>query len=200
MRLIEINLKRTKKALQLPSFLGVELSIINFKALFIALLIHFFLPPFFIDYIKQSVSKASENLQTLTNEQSKLSSESKNVLAIKAEVDSYKEKEKLLEKKLQYVKEIIKLRKNPYPIMLYISKNIPEDMWITLISIENDELEIEGFSKSFSSIGVFLDKLNDSVYFKTRPILEQNQTKIEANNEKRMEYFKIKASIRVYQI
>lgn len=200
MRLIEVNLKKGKKIIQLPTFMGVEISVINFKLLFLSLVLYFFMPPFFQDYLAQDLAKIQKELVTINEKQQSLAAAAQNVQAIKTQVELYAQKEKIVEEKRNYVNKILELRKNPQTFLLFIAKNIPEDLWLSSLQIENDEAILDGYSKTYKSITQFLEILNESIFFKTRPILEDSQTKTEAGGEKRKEYFKIKASIKRYNL
>ena len=82
-----------------------------------------------------------------------------------------------MNEKLKAVNEVLKLKKNPVNLLLYISKNISTDLWIDKLSItKGGTLEIQGGSNSYKSIGVFIESLNQSIFFDKSIKLIKSQT------------------------
>ena len=95
--------------------------------------------------------------------------------SIQTEIDAYKDIEGKInkiaeeEEKLKQRRELIRKRaqnkKNPSKIMEYLSKNIPQDVWIEKLTLQGDGISIEGATLTYKSISIFLENLKSSVFF-----------------------------------
>ena len=62
------------------------------------------------------------------------------------------EQEKQLAEKIQVVKEIVDKRQNPFKVLKYIAENIPKDVWLLELELDDKRLKLVGYSKSWNSI------------------------------------------------
>jgi Tfp pilus assembly protein PilN len=95
-----------------------------------------------------------------------------------------------LGKKLLAVKQAISEKSNPTNLLLYIAKNIPSDLWLRELTIENSRMIIKGDSLSYSSVGTFTDNLRSSIFVKDASIKETT-SKVRESDKKRIEAFEI---------
>lgn len=199
--MIEINLIEKKAKMQLPVILGMDLNFINWKGLIMAVLISKLGPPLVIgDRLKnefESVEKKNKDLRAQLKDLQKKSRSKKD---IEVAIESYIKEEKILQKRLVAVKEVIKQKKNPWRILHYLSKNIPEDVWLNNLTIIDDEFTVQGEAKNYPAIGLFLENLERSVFFiKGQPNLEDSKTIENPKFGIRTESFVVKGKIKTYE-
>ena len=196
--MIEVNLKVGEKDFRLPVILGLDLNIISIKGIIIALFVHFIVPPIFNDNFLKGLEDIDTKIRGLKRQIRELKKKKKSQQDIQDQIDSFLQKEKKLNNKLVVVKRIIKLKKNPLKILLYISKNIPEDLWLTSMSLENDNIALSGESNSYKSIGRFIENLKKATFFDQSLKLTKSQTRAD-DSGRRVEEFEIKAKIVSYE-
>ncbi len=193
--MIKINLLLERKAFRMPVILGFDLGLLNFKWIIFVVIFHFIALPIIkgrldseIKLTQEEFNKTSSFLRELQKKESDLALFSD--LALKLEKN-----EVALKEKLEVIKKIIKFKKNPDQLMLYIAKNIPEDVWIEEMNLENESLVIVAYSKSYKSIGIFIEKLKKSIFFENSVRLESSKTITSSSNSYRYEAFTLAMSI-----
>lgn len=164
--MIEINLVHSKKGFGAQkASASVDLTQINSKMVFIAIAI-LYVPGFFLnDFFDSQKAQINAEIQVINVENQKALKELKEVQSLQQQVEQHQEQEKRLKAKLEIVREIISSRKNPYQILLYISKNIPENVWLNELKVEKNQLILKGTAKSYKSIGVFTNNLKNAIFF-----------------------------------
>lgn len=193
--MIEINLSPSKQSGSIANVGGIDLSLINVKMVFISLLILYIPEGFVEDYYNSEIAANSSTVQVLNKEFRQVSSKVKGMSNIQKQVDALNEQEQKLSQKLNAVKDIINKRSNPFELLKYLTQNIPEDVWVTYISIRDNNLKIKGHSTNYRSIGAFLANLKNSIFFSKQISYARPEG---ANNEyrgQRVEVFEINASI-----
>ena len=193
--MIEINLSPTKKAGSATEIAGIDLSYINVKMMLIAFLLWLLPGGFIEDFYDEKIADNNKQTQKLNKEYRTLSSKVRSMSNIQKQIDALKSQEEKLAQKLNTVKKIISKRSNPFLVLDYLANNIPEDVWLTNIELENSDIIIRGYSKNWKSIGSFLENLKNSIFFSqnisyTRPDGANSEYK-----GQRVEVFEIKAQI-----
>ncbi len=105
-----------------------------------------------------------------------------------------KAQEEGLEKKLAAVKQAISEKRNPAPILLYIAKNMPAELWIKELDMNQEELTIKGEALDYVSIGNFVTALKSSVFIRDANITSTSSSVREAD-KRRIETFEVKFGI-----
>lgn len=196
--MIKINLLPKTKKFQLPVILGIDLAKINIKLLLVFIVIHYLLTGFLESHFESSREEVSGVVNKLSAEKRKLLTENRQFKDIQKQIKELLAQEKNLQSRKVVVESIIKTKKNPVKLLLYISKNIPEDIWIEKMKVEGDEISIEGNSLSFKSIRTFLDNLQKSVYFDRRFEIGQSETVTDDVTGVRKEKFSISGRVERY--
>lgn len=114
-------------------------------------------------------------------------------------VQDLKKQETDLVERLKIVEKVVASRINPMKVMLYIAENIPPNVWIDQMSIENNRMKINGYAKSFKNIGEFISNLKQSVFFGQKVNLENYVTKELNRQGVRVEEFYVTADIERYE-
>lgn len=164
--MIEVNLVHSKKGFGAQkSGSNVDISKVNSKMVFIAIALLYVPGIFLSDYFDSEKEVINNQIQILNAENQKSLKSLKEVRSLRQQVEQHQEQEKRLKAKLEIVREIISSRKNPYQILLYISKNIPENVWLNELKVEKNQLILKGTAKSYKSIGVFTNNLKNAIFF-----------------------------------
>lgn len=200
--MIEINLIAKKKANRLPVVLGIDLNIINLKALLISLVLGYGVK-FFIETTWDSefeqVQASVENVKVETkkyDDKLKESQELKKVLEVYLkQMTKLKEKEKV-------VSEVLSRRNNPRSLLERLARNTPNDLWFTSLSIDPAQmLEIKGRSLSYKSIGDFSVMAGESRFMSGKKLeLKSSETVEEKDGDssRRVEAFTLVGKIEAF--
>ena len=193
--MIKVNLIPGERRGNFTEFAGIKLNLINIK-----LLIPFFLAVYLVEPVIENIysgdiEKFEEQAKNNRKSMAELRIESRKYDNIRNQVKQLNQQEKNLATKIKVVQEIVEKRQNPFKVLKYIAENIPGDVWLTELEVEEKKLKILGYSKSWKSIGEFIENLKTSIFFNgtvnyVRP--EGMQSNI-GNN--RVETFEITTSI-----
>ncbi|MBY0413657.1 MAG: PilN domain-containing protein [Bdellovibrionales bacterium] len=201
--MIKLNLIEKKKPFALPSILGMDLSVLNFKMLAVSILIYY--SPGFIS--EQMFDGKIEETKTAVDNLIKNNAKIKEDLSkdgnVQSQYKAYKEQVSKLQNRSSQVDEILKNRTNPKKILEKIARSIPEDVWFTELIITNtNEIIIKGGSFSPRSVGEFITTINDSPYFSgsITPASQENKREILDGNYATFEQFELRGRITNYDM
>ena len=197
--MIKINLLKRKKKFK-AVVLGVDLSQANFRGILIAIIISLLPGIILYGQWENNTKELQQDINKLKGEIRKLQVESNKLKNIQDEIDAFAKQEVKLQDKLKVVKQIIKIKKNPVNILLYIAKHIPKDIWLTDLNVNNDKLVLKGRSVSYKSIGLFIKNLKSSVFFDKSLDLVSSKTISEKELGVRTEEFEISSTIARYDL
>lgn len=188
--MIKINLLPSKKGTGLPVVLGMDLNLVNFKLLILALLFTI-VPGFVKDFWNADLAANNTEMETLNQDLGKLNAQLGGEDSVQKMIEAFTQQEKKLKERLDVVKNILKIKKNPARVLHYVAQNIPEDLWLTNISMVDNNVTFKGESVSYKSIGVFIENLKNSIFFDKSIRLVNSQTKKDNESGKRTEEFEI---------
>jgi Tfp pilus assembly protein PilN len=162
---IEVNLSPSKRA---GNAQHLELlSLVNVKMMFIALLIWFVPEPILIDMWNDEIKSHNVQYQKLNTEFKRLQKEVRKMQNVQKQVDALKEQEQKLARKLETVKKIINKRQNPFLVLRYIAENIPKNVWLESVELNDRSLTLKGYAKKYQDLGSFITSLKSSIFFQT---------------------------------
>jgi type IV pilus assembly protein PilN len=197
--MIEINLLPGQKDFGALSSISSQFSVINWKFLIVVVVIHLLVRPLVIEKaLGVKVSTIENDVKSVTTLLEKEQAKNQENLVIVRQAEELEEREKKLTEKLDIVKKILKQKKNPVGIMIFIAKNIPNDVWINSLKIENDKIEIIGESQSYKSIGNFIENLQSSIFFGNKVKLEGTEPKQDEATGRRFEQFTLTSNVERY--
>lgn len=192
--MIKVNLSTGKKQVNMSNVGGFDFSRMKIKAVILAIVI-LYLPDFFLTPLWE------EEIMTLTQEvntkQGKASSLKRKVAKggdFEKQIRELKAQEENLGQKLQAVKQAISEKKNPASLLLYVAKNVPNELWITDLTIEGESMTIKGEALDYTSIGNFVNNLRSSVFIRDANIVSTNST-VKEEDKRRIESFEVKFAI-----
>ena len=82
------------------------------------------------------------------------------------EIKIFKEKKKILIKKIAIIEQLEQNKKGPYNLFAELSKTIPERAWLESLSEKNSHIEINGIASDNKTIAYFMTSIEDSPAFK----------------------------------
>lgn len=192
--MIKINLSTTKKQADLSNVGGFDFTKLKFKAVGLALVL-IYVPDFFLAPMwEEDMNTKQAELQTLQSQVNSLKRKVSQSATYEKQIRELKAQEENLVKKLTAVKEAISLKRNPSNLLLYISKNMPAELWIKELSIEKQTMMIKGEALSYSSVGNFVANLKSSVFIKDANIKSTNSI-VRESDKKRLEVFEVQFEI-----
>ena len=197
--MIKTNLYVGKKPFNIADVGGFDLSQINWLMLVIVIVIGQVPDWFVYDTFKDSERSKAKEIKKITKEHKELVKQTKELKNIELQIEALTEQEARLASKLKVVKQIIKIRNNPMNILLYIAKNVPEEIWLTKIEMKDKQMIIDGQSTSYKSIGVFIENLRNSVFFNKSIRLSKSQSGLNKIFDKRTEQFQVTGPIISYE-
>lgn len=193
--MIEINLIVGKKPFKMPTILGVDMALINVKMIVVAILLTFVPGALLESDWEPELAAVNLQVEEFNAKIKKLEKKNDDNKSIQEQVDALARQEKKLAERLGVVKEIIKLKKNPMGIMLYIAKNVPEDVWLISFDVENNTIKMKGQSLTYKSIGIFIENLKNSVFFNKDITMAGSRTIEGKDGQSRVEEFDITGTI-----
>jgi Tfp pilus assembly protein PilN len=192
--MIKINLTSSKQQLDLSNLGGFDFSKLKIKALALVLVLlyvpDFFLVPFWDserEKLQGDLNAKQDQLRDLKGKISKANDFDKQIKELKAQ-------EETLGQKLVAVKQAISEKRNPSPLLLYIAKNVPKELWIKELEINNFEMKIKGEAMDYTSIGNFVNNLRSSVFIKEANI-GNTASAVRESDKRRIETFEVSFTI-----
>lgn len=179
---------------------GVDFNHISIPGMLIALIIWglytFVAPQFYDKRLKSWEGKLTETRTALGKNKRKM----RKVKELKREIELAKKEEQVLFKQLGVIKELTVKQGSPMKVLLYLSRNIPENTWITNFYIKGKTFFVEGKSFSYSLIGRFYDSLSGSIFFQAPPKLKTETLKLDkTQSTRRLESFNIMGTLRHFE-
>lgn len=188
--MIKINLSAAQKQMDISNLGGFDFTKLKIKAVILAI-VCMYLPDFFLTPIWEGEYETRNmELQQLQGQSSSLKRKVSQSANMEKQIKELKAQEENLGKKLTAVKQAISLKRNPANLLLYIAKNIPEDLWIKELNIEKEVMIIKGEALSYTSVGNFVNNLRSSVFIKDSNIKNTTST-VRDTDKKRIESFEI---------
>lgn len=192
--MIKINLSTAKKQVNITNVGGLDLSQVKIKPLLLVIVL-LYLPDVLLvplweqerATVEQEVTAKETRLNTLKRKVAQSNDLEKQIKELKAQEEN-------LSKKLTAVKQAISEKRNPSTILLYIAKNIPAELWLKELTINNDQMVIKGEALDYTSIGNFVNSLRSSVFIKDANIVGTASV-VRESDKRRIETFEVKFGI-----
>lgn len=192
--MIKINLSNAKKQVDISNIGGFDFTKLKIKAVLLVIVL-IYIPDFVLvpmweeerTLVGQAIDAKQAELSSLKRKVSQSQDLEKQIRELKAQEEG-------LEKKLAAVKQAISEKRNPAPILLYIAKNMPPELWIKELDMNQEELIIKGEALDYVSIGNFVSALKASVFIRDANITSTSSAVREAD-KRRIETFEVKFGI-----
>jgi Tfp pilus assembly protein PilN len=192
--MIKINLSIEKQQFDPSNVAGLDFTRIKVMPL-LGAIIFYNLPDFtLMSFWEKEREVANQSVTQKQGELSEIKRSLSKSMDLNKQISELKAQEENLGKKLNAVKEAIKEKRNPASLLLYISKNIPNELWIKNLEIKDLQLLIKGESLDYASIGNFVNSLRSSIFIKEATIVGTSST-VRESDKKRVELFEVKFTI-----
>lgn len=192
--MIKINLTAAKNETDFSNIAGFDFTRVKIVPLILAI-VFLYLPDFTLTPMWEEEFNAKTN--ELASLQGKLNSLKRKVSqsgVLEKQIRELKAQEDNLVKKLTAVKQAISEKRNPSNLLIYIAKNIPQDLWIQELNIDNEVMTVKGQAMSYVSVGNFVNNLRSSVFIKDANIKNTTST-VRESDKRRVESFEISFAI-----
>ncbi len=127
--------------------------------------------------------KASE-LDQVQNENRLLANEIEDLKKVIGEVDEYKEQEALLERKLDVIRSLKANKTGPVHMLDELATRIPEKLWLTELDETEGRVQLRGMSINNEVIATFMNRLDESIYFREVYLVSIEQDSVDDLNLK----------------
>jgi len=189
--MIKINLSTAKRQKDMTNVGGFDFTKIKIKLVAIAIAI-LYLPDFLlVPMWEEEVTQLNMELTAKRQQLGALKSKVSQTSALEKQIRELKAQEENLGQKLVAVKQAISEKRNPSSLFLYIAKNIPKELWIKELILDNQDLVIKGEALDYTSVGNFINSLKSSVFIKEANIVS-TKSEVRENDKKRIESFEVK--------
>lgn len=192
--MIKINLRTTKSQVDISNIGGFDFTKLKIKALlFVIALIY--VPDFvLVPLLEEEKTRADEAVNAKQTQLNTLKRKISRSVDFEKQIRELKSQEETLGKKLMAVKQAISEKRNPSALLLYIAKNIPNEIWLKELTINVHEMVIKGEALDYTSIGNFVNSLRSSVFIRDANIAGTSSI-VRDTDKKRIETFEVKFSI-----
>jgi hypothetical protein len=163
--MIEVNLSPNQTQQDFTKIGPINLSMINPVFLVIGIVIFTFTEGQVEDFFQSDIDKLNSEYNITKKKLSTLRNELRSYDSIKKQVEELNKQEKNLASKIGIVKKIVDKRQNPFRVLKYVAEKTPKDVWIIELELDDKNLKIKGFSKTWASIGSFIEELKQSIHF-----------------------------------
>lgn len=192
--MIKINLSASQKAVDISNVGGFDFTKLKIKPLLLVIAI-IYIPDFVLNPMwEEERNTATEQINARQAVLSRLKREVAKSQELEKQIRELQAQEENLGKKLVAVKQAISEKRNPAPILLYIAKNIPAELWIKELTIDAEKMVIKGEALDYTSIGNFVTSLRSSVFIKEANIASTNSV-VRPSDNRRIETFEVNFSI-----
>jgi Tfp pilus assembly protein PilN len=192
--MIKINLTAAQKQVDISNLGGFDFTKLKFKAVILVILL-IYIPDFFlVPMWEETYNTRQGDLQALQTEANKLKRQVSKSAVYEKQIRELKAQEDNLTQKLTAVKEAISLKRNPASLLLYISKNMPAELWIKELTIQQTAMNIKGEALNYTSVGNFVNNLKSSVFIKDASIKGTNSV-VRESDKRRVEIFEVQFEI-----
>lgn len=90
------------------------------------------------------------------------------------EVEEFKAKKAELERKIGIINDLKANQRGPVRIMDYISRSLPELLWLDRLKMDHDSLEVEGRAFNTNAVAAFIENLDKVPEF-DEPVLKSTE-------------------------
>ena len=178
--------------------MGIDVTKINYKFLIVSIILYYIPGCHIYPRFKTAEENSRSEIAVLNKENKGYVEKLKKNKDVGKKIEEFNKKIQDLKVKTKQIEKILKVKTNPMPALERIAKDIPEDLWLTKIMLDNNtEISIEGMSYSFRSISNFISVINDSKYYNRSLGVVDSKTLMEnyKGKKRRVESFVIKGQI-----
>lgn len=192
--MIKINLSVAQKQVDISNLGGFDFTKLKIKAVILVCVL-IYIPDFVIlPMWETDFTTKSQEFEALQRKSGSLKRKVAQSSTLEKQIRELKIQEENLVKKLTAVKQAIGQKRNPSNLLLYISKNMPNDLWIKELTIDGDVMVVKGEALNYTSVGNFVNNLRSSVFIREANI-KSTTSSVRESDKRRIESFEINFGI-----
>ena len=188
--MIKINLSAAQKQVDISNLGGFDFTKLKIKAVLLACVLIYLPDIFLVSVWEDEFNTKNQELTELQSKSMSLKRKVSQSATLEKQIRELKAQEENLGKKLTAVKQAISQKRNPANLLLYVSKNMPDDLWIKELVIDGETMLIKGDALSYNSVGNFVNNLRSSIFIKDSSI-KGTTSAVRASDKRRIESFEI---------
>ena len=188
--MIKINLSAAQKQVDISNLGGFDFTKLKIKAVILACVLIYLPDIFLVSVWDDEFNSKNQELTELQSKSMSLKRKVSQSATLEKQIRELKAQEENLGKKLTAVKQAISQKRNPANLLLYVSKNMPDDLWIKELVIDGETMLIKGDALSYNSVGNFVNNLRSSIFIKDSSI-KGTTSAVRASDKRRIESFEI---------
>ena len=188
--MIKINLSAAQKQVDISNLGGFDFTKLKIKAVLLACVLIYLPDIFLVSVWEDEFNNKNQELTELQSKSMSLKRKVSQSATLEKQIRELKAQEENLGKKLTAVKQAISQKRNPANLLLYVSKNMPDDLWIKELVIDGETMLIKGDALSYNSVGNFVNNLRSSIFIKDSSI-KGTTSAVRASDKRRIESFEI---------
>jgi Tfp pilus assembly protein PilN len=188
--MIKINLSAAQKQVDISNLGGFDFTKLKIKAVLLACILIYVPDLLIAPTWEDDYNNRSQELSTLQSKSMSLKRKVSQSSTFEKQIRELKAQEENLGKKLTAVKQAISQKRNPANLLLYLSKNMPQDLWIKELVIDGETMLIKGDALSYNSVGNFVNNLRSSIFIKDSSI-KGTTSAVRPSDKRRIESFEI---------
>jgi Tfp pilus assembly protein PilN len=101
------------------------------------------------------------------------------IMPEKVEAENLQKENKLMEQEIIELTNIMQEKKRWSPFLTDINNRLPQDMWITDISCDQEKnFYMQGLADNLSTVGLFLFELNELSYFQELRLVRSKEIRV----------------------
>ena len=109
------------------------------------------------------------------------------------ELEKNKKKKEILTQKTKVIEELISKQLIPVKLMDFLSKSLPDQVWLTKLKYKGSRAEIEGKALTNTLVATFISNLEETGFFKNVELISSKKVKASRNIE--VYEFRLRSSI-----
>ncbi len=121
-------------------------------------------------WLKSGLERRQGEVKELTKEYDKLK-------PIIDEVESYKKQQSELERKIDVINELKVNQKGPVRVMDYVSRSVPELVWLTRMEVKARTLRVVGNARNENAVATLIDNLDQYEEFQEPVLRHMRETR-----------------------
>ena len=188
--MIKINLSAAQKQADFSNLGGFDFTKLKIKAVLLACVLIYLPDIFLVSVWEDEFNTKNQELTELQSKSMSLKRKVSQSSTLEKQIRELKAQEENLGKKLTAVKQAISQKRNPANLLLYVSKNMPDDLWIKELVIDGETMLIKGDALSYNSVGNFVNNLRSSIFIKDSSF-KATTSAVRASDKRRIESFEI---------
>ena len=111
---------------------------------------------------EEDLKRVGKQIESVEKEKGKLESELAKIKGFEPMKKQLEDDEKAIRLKLEVVNKLLDNRNAPARMLMQIAQAIPEEIWLTHVTVNKDTVNLRGATPGYSQVSDFINALNTS--------------------------------------